>query len=291
MSDQAETLRKISGKTKRRGKIEKMKTIAITSGKGGVGKTNVVVNLALSLIKKGKRISILDADFGLANIDILLGLSPEKNIAHLIKGESTLEEIMVNGPMGVKIIPASSGIQELTKLSDYEEGKLFTELSKVEKISDILLIDTAAGISDVVVNFLVSSEYVIVVVSSEPTSIVDSYAVIKVLTKYDQGKRVLILVNGVKSEEEAEFVFLQLSNATERFLAKKIELLGYILYDEKVKEAVMKQKPLIQLYPQSEGALCFYRVADRLIKILNGTKMEYERDFWKELVRGTKRDE
>ncbi len=291
MSDQAETLRKISRKSVKRKNSNRMTTIAITSGKGGVGKTNVVVNLALSLIKKGKRTSILDADFGLANIDILLGLSPEKNIAHLIKGESSLEDILVDGPMGLKIIPASSGIQELTKLSDYEEGKLFTELSKVEKLSDILLIDTAAGISDVVVNFLVSSEYVIVVVSSEPTSIVDSYAVVKVLTKYDQEKRIFILVNGVKSEEEAEFVFLQLSNATERFLARKIELLGHVVYDEKVKSAVMKQKALVELYPQSESALCFYRVADRLIKILNGNKMDYERDFWRDLVKGSKKDE
>ncbi len=288
MKDQAETLRKVSSLRGGNNRGFHFKTIAITSGKGGVGKTNVVVNLALSLVKKGKRVTILDADFGLANIDILLGLSPEKNIAHIVKGNSSLEDVMVDGPMGIKIIPASSGIQELTKLTPVEEERIFKELSKISSFSDMLLIDTAAGISDIVLNFLLSSEYVIVVLSPEPTSIVDAYAVVKVLSKYDPEKKVFVLANAVKSEEEAEFIYLQLSNAVERFLSRKVDFLGYIVFDENIKNAVMKQKALVENYPQSKGSLCFYRVADKLIKILNGGKMEHETQFWKKLINRVK---
>jgi len=185
--------------------------IAITSGKGGVGKTNVVANLAVSLAGLGKNVMILDADFGLANVDLLFGIAPRHNLGDFVFGRTSLEDIIVEGPSGVKIIPASSGIEQMTALTKEQQRRLIRGLSQLGSQTDYLLIDTAAGISGNVIQFLLASGVVIVVTAPEPTAIVDAYLVVKILAHRESQKRVSILVNSVSGREEASSVFEQIN--------------------------------------------------------------------------------
>ncbi len=243
-----------------------VRVIAVTSGKGGVGKSNVVVNLAISLAKLGKRVTILDADLALANIDILLGISPSYNLGHLITGQRRLDEVLVSDPHGINILPATSGIQSLTELDTQQKIRILEELEPLYDEVDILIIDTAAGISSNVIYFATCAYEIVVVVSPEPTSITDSYALMKVLSKDHREKRFRLLVNNVKSEKEAKDVFRKLSTVTERFLKDVfLDYLGYILYDENLTKAVKKQKPFVSLFPDSKGARCFKNIAKKII--------------------------
>ncbi len=282
--DQAETLRKIKKeRIKKRG--VSMKKIAITSGKGGVGKTNVVINLAIALQRRKKKITIFDADLGLANIDILLGLTPKYNIVNLISDNLPIEKIMVDGPEGIKIIPASSGIQEITNLDPYQEERLVQELSNIEKFTDILLIDTAAGISDLVLSFLMSSEEIILVTNSEPTSIVDAYAVVKVVSKYDMEKPISVVVNSVKTQEEGEKVYNQLKNAVDRFIGREINLLGFLPYDKAVVEAVKMQRAVTEAFPESEISRAFSNLSRIVLNKLTWRKSEENNaETWKKML-------
>ncbi len=282
--DQAETLRKLkSERLKKNNGL--MKKIAITSGKGGVGKTNVVINLAIALQRRKKRITIFDADLGLANIDILLGLAPKYNIVNLISDDFPIEKILIEGPGGIKIIPASSGIQEITNLDPYQEEKLLSELSKVAEFTDILLIDTAAGISNLVLSFLLSSEEIILVTNSEPTSIVDAYAVVKVVSKYDLEKPISVIVNSVRSEEEGKTVFNQLRTTVDRFLGREISLLGFLPYDKVVLEAVKTQKAVVEAFPESEISRAFSNLSRILLNKLSWvTPDEGNNESWKKML-------
>ncbi len=282
--DQAETLRKIKKeRIKRSGAV--MKKIAITSGKGGVGKTNVVINLAIALQRRKKKVTIFDADLGLANIDILLGLTPKYNIVNLISDNLPIEKIMVDGPEGIKIIPASSGIQEITNLDPYQEERLIQELSNIEKFTDILLIDTAAGISDLVLSFLMSSEEIILVTNLEPTSIVDAYAVVKVVSKYDMEKPISVIVNSVKTQEEGEKVYNQLKNAVDRFLGREINLLGFLPYDKAVAEAVKMQRAVTEAFPESEISRAFSNLSRIVLNKLTWRKSEDNNaETWKKML-------
>lgn len=282
--DQAETLRKLKNEKLKKGNSE-MKKIAITSGKGGVGKTNVVINLAIALQKRKKNITIFDADLGLANIDILLGLAPKYNIVNLISDNYPIEKIMIEGPSGIKIIPASSGIQEITNLDPFQEERLIQELSNIEKFTDILLIDTAAGISDLVLSFLMSSEEIILVTNSEPTSIVDAYAVVKVVSKYDMEKPISVIVNSVRSNEEGEMVYNQLKNAVDKFLGRDISLLGFLPYDKSVVESVKIQKAVLEAFPESEISRAFSNLSRILLNKLSWTRTKEEsKESWKKIL-------
>ncbi len=284
--DQAETLRKLKGKFNiKKDKSIGMKKIAITSGKGGVGKTNTVVNLAMALQKRKKRVTVFDADLGLANIDILLGLTPEHNIVDIIKDNLSIEDIILDGPEGIKIVPASSGIQEITNLNQYQEEKLLSEISKIEDFTDILLIDTAAGISDLVLSFLLMAEEIIIIVNSEPTSIVDAYAMIKVITSYDSSKSISIIVNSVRTDEEGKAVFDQLNNVADRFLGKDLNLMGYLPFDKRVAEAVRNQQPVIQEFPKSEISIAFNNIARILLNKMSwNTKNGDSYESWKKMI-------
>ena len=240
--------------------------IAVTSGKGGVGKTHVVVNLALALRRAGKRVAILDADFGLANVDVFLGLSPAFHLGHVIEGIQPLKSIIVDGPEGIGIIPASSGIQELTEMDAAQQAQLIGELSTVMELYDYILIDTAAGISNNVIRFLLVARRVIVVSAPEPTAIVDAYALIKVLFRKDQNKEVYLVVNSVGDESEARDVHHQLSHVAERFLGQEIELLGFIPKDERVPMSVRRQQPLMITHPRTVVSRRFCLIADALMK-------------------------
>lgn len=240
-------------------KARNVKTIAVASGKGGVGKTNVVANLAIALKKLGKEVMIFDADLGLSNIDVLLHLAPRYNIQHLLAGDRGLDEVVVDGPHGVKILPASSGVQELTALNEFQRLKLLELFDSYEDNLDLLLVDTAAGITENVAFFCVAAQETIIVTSPEPTALTDAYALIKVLFTRYQEKEFNILINSARSSDEALEMFRRLSIAAERFLNISLDYLGYIPFDESVKKAVRSQRAFVDLYP---GSLASKRICD-----------------------------
>lgn len=238
--------------------------VAVTSGKGGVGKTYVVVNLAIALRRAGHRVAVLDGDFGLANIDVLLGLTPKYHLGHVITGVQALRSIILSGPEGIDIIPASSGIQELAEMGERKRLILLRQLNELLKDYDYVLIDTAAGISDNVIRLLNVAQRVVVVALPEPTAIVDAYALIKVLFRRDPEKDVQLLVNAVSDAAEAEDVHRQLSYVIDRFLGRTIGFLGSIPRDSKVHESIRRQQPLLLSHPRTQVSRCFLRIADAL---------------------------
>lgn len=242
-----------------------VRTISVTSGKGGVGKTNVTTNLGLCLANMGKKVLIWDADLGLANIDVLLGLNSLYNINHLLSGEKTLAEIIIEGPGGVRIMPASSGVQEMSSLSEGQKMLLLEELDNYQEQVDYLLIDTGAGISSNVMYFNLAAQHKLIVVTPEPTSITDAYAMIKVMsTKYGQ-RRFLVLPNNVASEKEAKGVYALLSSVADKHLdSVSLTYLGFIPRDELLPKSVRMQKPIVAAFPSSEASLAFKRLAGRL---------------------------
>ena len=252
----------ITETTKPRGTI-----LAITSGKGGVGKTNVVINVAVSLARLGHRVGILDADFGLGNIDVMLGLTPTLHLGHLLSGERSLDEIMVEGPLGVRIIPAGTGVRALTALTPSQWQRLQAVILSAAADLDFLLIDTAAGISDNVVELLLIAERVLVVTSFEPTAVVDAYAMVKILTAAAPSKDVGIVVNAARDADESGLVFRQLDIASSRFLHRGLRYYGFIVQDPSIREAVLVQRPIVDHLPQSPASRCFRILASRIAGI------------------------
>lgn len=242
----------------------KARVIAITSGKGGVGKTSIVANLGYAFTKLGKKVLILDADLGLGNLDVLLGLAPKYNLSHVIMEEKTIEDILIEGPGKMKILPASSGIQELTNLTRQQKINILTQLDRLIDTVDILFIDTAAGISPNVMDFNATAQEIVVVVSPEPTSITDAYALMKVLSLKYSEKVCKLLVNMTTRPEEGREVFRQLHLVTDRFLDIQIEYLGCIFNDEKVTRGVKSQKIVSELFPDTQASKCFKDLARKI---------------------------
>ncbi|MCE1228983.1 MAG: MinD/ParA family protein [Firmicutes bacterium] len=280
--DQASRLRAMARQQVPETALFRSRVLAITSGKGGVGKTNVVAGLALTLAKLGQRVAVLDADFGLANLDILLGLSPTHTLEHVLRGEKVLEEIVLEGPMGIRVIPASSGIQELTRLDTASELRLIQGLQRISETIDWLLIDTAAGIHDSVVKLLLAAQEVLLVTTPEPTSLVDAYAMVKVVHLRDSEKTLWVLVNNAHSEAEAEETLEQLQAASQRFLGREVKALGMIPSDSSLLQSVREQRSVVEQFPRSPSALAFRQIADQLMK-----KVPLQKDgfasFWKQL--------
>ncbi|AGH82042.1 CobQ/CobB/MinD/ParA family protein [Psychromonas sp. CNPT3] len=255
IADQASGLRRM--------KQGQIKVIAVTGGKGGVGKTNVTLNMAVSLAQRGKRVLVLDADLGLANVDVLLGIRVTKNLSHVLSGECTLDEVIVTGPSGVMIIPATSGSQSMVELSDVEHAGLIQAFSSLQTPIDMLLIDTAAGISNMVVSFAQAAQDVLMVVCDEPTSITDAYALIKILSKQNGVYRFKIVANMVRSLREGQDLFTKLTRVTDRFLDASLELVACIPFDGNVRQAVRKQKVVVEAYPKTPASLAFKALANR----------------------------
>ena len=238
--------------------------IAVTSGKGGVGKTNVSVNLAVAMAESGKQVMLLDADLGMANVDVMLGLHPHYNLTHVISGERTLEEVMVSGPSGLKIIPASSGVQRMAELSQQEHAGVIRAFSEIGHQLDTLIIDTAAGISDSVVSFTRASQEVLVVVCDEPASITDAYALIKLLSREYGMHRFRILANMTHSVQEARDLYSKILRVTDRFLDVALDYVGMVPYDDYLRKAVQKQRAVVEAYPRSRAAMAFKNLANKV---------------------------
>jgi len=240
------------------------KVIAVTSGKGGVGKTHTTVNLGLALVKAGKRVLILDGDLGLANVNILLGFKPQKTLQQVMEGSAELADVIVKDQSGLDIIPASSGVPELTNLSEAERLSLVDAFDDFANAYDYLLVDTAAGIGDNVLYFNCAAEQILVVIGLEPTSITDAYALIKVLATRSGRKEFDVIVNRATASADGKSTFQQLAQATDRFLNVSLKYLGSISEDESVPQAVVRQRPYLQLYPSSRASIDIQKLAKRI---------------------------
>jgi flagellar biosynthesis protein FlhG len=268
--------------------VNRPKVIAITSGKGGVGKTNVVGNLAIACQRMGKRVLVFDADLGLANIDIIFGLNPKHNIEEVIRGEKDLSQIIIKGPEGVAILPASSGVQELAHLTEGQKINLLNEFDALSNMFDILLIDTGAGISSNVIYFNMAAEERIIVLTPEPTSITDAYALIKVMFYQHGTKNFFLLLNMVGDEREAKSVYRNLSRVAARFMGGiSIDYAGFIPWDSLLQEAVSRREPVVCCYPEGSSSNSFKELANYLLKQTDRRPIDGNiKFFWKRLIAG-----
>ncbi|MCF6248225.1 MAG: MinD/ParA family protein [Desulfobacula sp.] len=243
------------------------RVIAVTSGKGGVGKTNLVANMAVCLSQKGKRVVVIDADVGLANIDIIFNLRPQYNIRHVINSEKTLNQVMVESSHGIKILPGGSGFSDLTQLSEGEKLNLLNEFETLSNQADIIFVDTGAGISSNVLYFNSACDECIIIATKEPTSITDAYAMMKVMSKEYGTKRFKLIANMVDSESDAKKVYASLSGALDKFLNNVVlEYVGYIPFDRKLQQAVQKRSLVMDVSPESVAAKAIEKLAQALSK-------------------------
>ncbi len=266
--DQANTLRQIVEQQKRSRPAPRPaaagagpRVIAITSGKGGVGKTNTVLNLSLALSRLQRRVLLLDADMGLANVDVLLGLTPRYTLEHVLAGQKDISDVVLQGPLGLRILPSSSGISELSELSLEDQTRLFAELSRIDDEVDYLFIDTGAGISSNVMRFNASAGEVYLVVSPEPTSMTDAYALMKLLAIKYHVRDFGLIANQVLSEADGRGVFDRLNRVCGQFLQARLTFLGSVPLDKHVQKAVRQQRALLELYPHSPAGRSLTRIA------------------------------
>ena len=256
-SDQAAGIRKMNNTTP-------VRVIAITSGKGGVGKTNLSVNVGIALAQAGRRVALLDADMGLANVDILLGIYPKFNLSHVLSGDKTLAEIMLDGPSGLRVIPGASGIQKMSELSTIEQAAVIHAFSEIDQDLDVLIVDTAAGISASVVNFARACQEIIVVVCDEPTSLTDAYAFIKLLNRDYGLSNFHVITNMVKTAQQGQALFQKLSTVTDHYLDVTLRFLGAVPYDDYLRKSVQKQTPVVVGFPGSKSSIAVKEIAEKI---------------------------
>lgn len=279
MRDQAEKLRMLARSIKQQveddintqaqqqteSQIHKTRVIAVTSGKGGVGKTNFTINIALALAQKGKRVMILDADLGLANVDVLMGLNPQYTLYHVLKEESSIRNAVTTSSHGIMVIAGGSGVQELANLPKKKLQKFIKQMDELEGMADILLIDTGAGLTKNVMSFVMAADEVVVICTPEPTAITDAYGMVKTLYSMKPQSIVQLVVNRVEDQEEADMTANKLTTVAERFLQFPIARLGFILDDQLVSKSVKGQEPFIIKYPNSMAAECIRGLAGQLL--------------------------
>lgn len=265
-----------------------VRVIAVTSGKGGVGKTNVVANMAVAYAKSGKKVMVMDADLGLGNVDVLLDLTTHDNLSHVIRGEKELAEIIVEGPNGIMVIPAASGVQSMAELDVQAQASLIQAFSDLNMPLDILLIDTSAGISSNVLNFSLAAQEIVVVVSNEPTSITDAYALIKVLNRDYGHRRFHLLANMVVDAHEGRELYNKVAHVADRYLDVSLDFMGIIPFDPKLRRAVQYQRAVVEAFPSCPASMAFNRLASTVERWPmpegNGGRLEF---FMERLIAGS----
>jgi flagellar biosynthesis protein FlhG len=260
------------------------RVIAITSGKGGVGKTNLAVNLGISLIKLGSRVLLVDADLGLANVDVMLGVIPKFNLGQVLAGQKSIDEIITGGPLGLKIIAGGSGDYKMANLSERSLEFCLQQLSDIEKNTDIMLIDTGAGISRNVLKFVLAAEEVIIVTTPEPTAITDAYGIIKVVASANRNTPIWVVVNMTHDENEGKQVMERLAAVSKRFLDIELCHIGSIPIDPNVPRAVKEQQPFVISRPRSAAAQTVMEIAENILN----RSIHHHRpgSFFERLIRG-----
>ena len=239
--------------------------VAVTSGKGGVGKTNLTVNLAIAMSMEGKRVLVIDADLGMANVDVVLGTVSKHHLMHLLKPDIKLEDVLIHGPYGVNYISGGSAIERAVEFTIAERQILLDKLSACGDIADVILIDTGAGLGQNVMEFILSADEVVLVTTPEPTAMTDAYAVMKAYNSRAQAKNMKLVVNRIYDENEGKDVTEKLRRTAERFLSMRLPSLGYIYEDRNVMNAVKKQAPLLIAYPNTLAARCVHAVAQGIL--------------------------
>lgn len=244
--------------------LKPVQVIAVTSGKGGVGKTSVSVNLSVAMAMAGKKVMLLDGDLGMANVDVMLGLQPTYNLSHVIEGKCTLDDTLLKGPAGLMVVPASSGKRNMAELTPAENAGLVHAFSELHSPLDVLVVDTAAGIADSVITFSQASQEVIVVVCGDPASLTDAYALIKVLNREHGVSRIQVLANMVQNAMEAREIYENLRRVAERFLDVTLNLMGFVPQDEWMRRAIRRQKAVVEVYPNSPSAEAFFSLIRKI---------------------------
>lgn len=267
MAEQAQNLHQFVNKNKGLARV-----IAVTSGKGGVGKTNTSINLAISLADKGNRVILLDADLGLANVEVLLGLNSIYTIQHVIDGQRSMSEILVKGPGGIAVVPGTSGIAKLADLSPKARNRIMEGLRELQARSDFIIIDTMAGIGRSATSFVVAADEVLLVSTPEPSSIVDAYAMLKTIYQNRENAIVRLIANMVINKKQASAVYSKLSNVSQQYLGRKLSYLGMIARDPHVNQAVMQSFPYSLRFPNAPASKSIADIADRLISQKNASK-------------------
>ncbi|KTE91977.1 ATPase [Desulfitobacterium hafniense] len=293
MNDQAKVLRRIASRhkpdlTANFNSHQDLRVFAVTSGKGGVGKTNFSVNLGLALTDLGYRVILLDGDLGLANLDIACGVTPRYTFEHLLNGEKDIEEILIYGPKGIGILPGGSGVQDLANIERERLEEVVRNLGRLESLADIIIIDTGAGLGHTVLNFLRAADDIILVTTPEPTALTDAYGLLKALQKVKDGVTVNVVVNRVQRESDAKDTYERLESAARRFLNAPVNLLGWVYEDISVGRAIMKQEPIGISYPQSSAYQCIQWIAGSVSGLYLSPPRQAGgiRGFLKNLLRG-----
>ena len=284
-NDQAKLLRQMvdgQSKVSEKSLNREMHIITVASGKGGVGKSNFSVNLALALQGLGKKPIILDADFGLANVEVILGEHPQYNLSHLIKGECQIKDLVTESKYGISFISGGSGIRDMSFLPSYQISEISHKLGQLSELTDILIIDTGAGINDIVVKFCNLADQVYIVVTPEPTSITDSYALLKTLiNNFNLSSRVKLMINKADSQKEAHDVYNKLRYVCDNFLRFPVEYAGFIPYDEDLFRAVKEQVPIFKYNMRAKASMAYYQIAKAyLIEIGEQLAKQVEKENW-----------
>ena len=267
VGDQAEKLRRMVREMRPHGRV-----LAVTSGKGGVGKTNVAANLAITLSRSHRqRVVLIDADLGLANVDLMLGLQPRWNLSHVFSGERRIEDVITAGPVARTVVPGASGLGRLADLQDHERRTLLEQLGKLENRADYLLVDTGAGIGRTVISLASAADECLVVTTPEPPSVADAYATLKIMSRQVHRPQLHLLVNMVGSRQEARRVYERIAAVARKFLGLKVLDAGYIFCDGHVSRAVRSRKPFVSAFPNSQAAWCMRKVAERIVRGRDGT--------------------
>lgn len=272
MKDQADKLRQMAMNIKSQieaeisQELKHTRVVVISSGKGGVGKSTLALNLSLMLCTMDKKVILMDADLGMANIDIMLGMFPEYNLYHMIKGQKSLKDIIISGPNNLKLIPGGSGITELANLSEDELKRILVEMGSLDGEFDYMIVDTGAGISTNVISFILAADDVIIVTTPEPTSLTDAYGVIKSMSKRDYEGNVYLVINKVNKESEGIILGERLKLVGEKFLDMDIEVLGHIMQDYPVEQGIKKQEAFIEAFPKSTAAKNIFLIAQKYLE-------------------------